>query len=44
MVMTWPDFVNRFRADFTPVVEVQQLERELHDLHQTIETVVEFTT
>ena len=27
-VMTWSDFSARFRADFAPLIEVQQLARE----------------
>ena len=26
--MTWADFSTRFRAEFAPVIEVQQLARE----------------
>ena len=41
--MTWSDFVTRFRADFGPVVKVQQLVREFLDMRQMIETVAEIT-
>ena len=42
--MTCSDFFTRFRADFAPVIEVQQLAREFRDLQQTTETVTEITT
>ena len=41
--MTCSDFSARFRAEFAPVIEVQQLAREFQDLHQAIETVAEIT-
>ena len=41
--MNWSDFTVRFRADFAPVIEVQQLAREFQDLQQTTETVTEIT-
>ena len=41
--MTWADFSTRFRAEFAPVIEVQQLAREFQDLTQTTETVAEIT-
>ena len=42
--MTWPDFVTRFRAEFAPAVELQQLAREFLDMRQTTETVAEITS
>ena len=30
--MTWSDFLARFRAEFSPIIEVQQLAREFQDL------------
>ena len=39
--MSWDDFSNRFRAEFSPAIEVQQLVREFLDLRQTTETVAE---
>ena len=41
--MTWDDFTTRCRAEFAPVIEVQQLAREFQDLRQTTETVAEIT-
>ena len=41
--MTWSDFVARFRAEFAPAVELQQLAREFLDMRQTTETVAEIT-
>ena len=41
--MTWSDFLARFRAEFAPVIEVQQFAREFQDLQQTTETVTEIT-
>ena len=41
--MTWEDFVLRFRAEFAPVIEVQQLAREFQDIRQTTEIVAEIT-
>ena len=41
--MTWSDFSARFRAEFLPIIEVQQLAREFQDLTQTTETVAEIT-
>ncbi|KAL7605587.1 hypothetical protein Lser_V15G15349 [Lactuca serriola] len=41
--MTWMDFTTRFRAEFAPIIEVQQLSREFQDLQQTTETVAEIT-
>ena len=41
--MTWSDFSARFRAEFSPIIEVQQLEQEFQDLTQTTETVAEIT-
>ncbi|CAH1431387.1 unnamed protein product [Lactuca virosa] len=42
--MTWADLTTRFRAEFAPVIEVQQLAREFQDLQQTTETVAKITT
>ena len=41
--MTWSDFSARFRAEFSPIIEVQQLAREFQDLTQTTETMAEIT-
>nr|KAJ0216168.1 hypothetical protein LSAT_V11C300131450 [Lactuca sativa] len=41
--MTWSDFVTRFREDFAPAVELQQLAREFLDMRQTTESVAEIT-
>ena len=41
--MTLSDFVTRFRAEFVPAVELQQLAREFLDMRQTTETVAEIT-
>lgn len=41
--MTLPDFVSRFRVEFAPAVEVQQLSREFQDLCHTPKTMVEIT-
>ena len=41
--MTWSDFSARFRDEFAPIIEVQQLAREFQDLQQTTETVAEIT-
>ena len=41
--MTWRDFTTKFRAEFTPVIEVEQLVREFQDLQQTTKTVTEIT-
>ena len=41
--MTWSDFVTRFRAEFAPAVELQQLAREFLDMRQTTDTVAEIT-
>ena len=30
--MTWSDFVTRFRSEFVPAVELQQLAREFLDM------------
>lgn len=35
------DFVTRFRFEFTPVIEVQQLAREVQDLRPTTESLEE---
>ena len=35
--------MGRFRTEFAPVIEVQQLAQEFQDLQQTTETVAEFT-
>ena len=43
-VMTWDDFVIRFRVEFSPMIEVQQLKREFQDLRQTTESVADITT
>ena len=42
--MTWSDFVTKFRAEFVPAVEIQQLAREFLDMRQNTETVAEITT
>ena len=42
-MMIWYDFVTRFRDEFAPVIEVQQLAREFQDPHQTTKIVVEIT-
>ena len=39
--MTWEDFVQRFKREFSLAIEVQQLLREFQDLRQTIESVAE---
>ncbi|XP_052620076.1 uncharacterized protein LOC128126364 [Lactuca sativa] len=41
--MTWSDFVTRFKAEFAPAVELQQLATEFLDMRQTTETVAEIT-
>ena len=41
--MTWSDFVARFRAEFAPAMELQQLARKFLDMRQTTETVAEIT-
>ena len=41
--MTWSDFVTRFRAEFTPAIEVQQLAREFLDMRQMTKFVAEIT-
>lgn len=41
--MTWSDFMTRFRAEFAPTRELQQLAREFLDMLQTIEMVAEIT-
>ena len=41
--MTWSDFVTRFRAEFAPTMELQQLAREFLDMRQITETVAEIT-
>ena len=41
--MTWSEFVTRFRAEFAPAVELQQLAREFLDMRQTTESVAEIT-
>ena len=41
--MTWSDFVARFRAEFAPAVELQQLAREFIDMRQMTESVAEIT-
>ena len=43
-LMTWDDFVTRFRAEFALEIKVQQLVSKFQDLHQTTETVAEITT
>ena len=43
-VMSWDDFLTRFQADFSPMIEAQQLAQEFLDLRQTIETVAEITS
>lgn len=42
--MTYDDFVVRFKAEFAPVMEVQQLAMEFQDLRQENEIVTEITT
>ena len=42
--MTWEEFVSKFRVEFVPLMEVQQLAREFQDLLQTTEIVAEITT
>ena len=42
--MLWDDFSIGFRAEFAPMIEVQQLEQEFEDLCQTTETMAEITT
>ena len=39
--MTWLDFVTRFRAEFAPTVELQQLAHEFLDMSQTTKIVAE---
>ena len=41
--MNLRDLLARFRDKFASVIEVQQLAKEFHDLHQTTETVTEIT-
>ena len=41
--MTWPNFVTRFRVEFAPAVDLQQLAREFLDMRQTTELVAEIT-
>lgn len=41
VVMTWDDFVVRFRVKFSLDIKVQQLAREFQDLRRTKEIVVE---
>lgn len=38
------DFVMIFKADFVPVIEVQEFAREFQDLHLTTKTLAEITT
>ena len=42
-LMTWSDFSTKFRAAFAPVIEEQQLVREIQDLRQTTVTVTKIT-
>ena len=42
--MTWSDFVTRFRAEFAPTMEIQQLAREFLDMGQTTESMAEITS
>ena len=42
--MTWSDFVTKFRVEFAPAVELQQLAREFLDMRQTTETVADIPT
>ena len=41
--MTWPNFVTRFRVEFTLAVEVQEFAKEFLDMRQTTETVAKIT-
>ena len=41
--MTWSNFVARFRAEFAPAVELQQLTRKFIDMKQMTETVAKIT-
>lgn len=41
--MTWEDFVTKFMDDLAPMIEVQQLVKEILDLYQTTENVAEIT-
>lgn len=42
-MMPWDDFIMRFKAEFVPVIEVQQLSRDFQDLRETTEIVAEIT-
>ena len=41
--MTWSEFVTKFRVEFVPAVEIQQLVKEFLDMRQTTELVAEIT-
>ena len=41
--MTWIDSAAKFKAEFAPVIEVQQLVRGFQDHEQTTEIVAEIT-
>ena len=41
--MRWPNFVTRFKVEFAPAVELQQLAREFLDMRQSTNTVAEIT-
>lgn len=41
--MTWGDFTTRFRVEFAPIIELQQLSREFQDLQRMKEIVAEIT-
>lgn len=42
--MMWEDFVTRFKREFVPTIEVQQLAREYLTFKRTVEMVVEITS
>ena len=42
-VMNWKEFVTRFKREFAPTIDVQQLAREFQDCRQTTEIVAEIT-
>ena len=42
-VVTWSDFLTRFRVEFVQAMELQQLAMEFMDMRQTTESVAEIT-
>ena len=41
--MTWEDSVTKFQAEFSPLIDVQQLARESQDIFQTTEMMADIT-